>query len=193
MALDVMLDLETFGLGPTAAIVQIGAVEFDPYCGLGRSVLGRRFQADVMLQSSLALGMTIDAATTKWWSDRGGLQQVSAQSLPTALQAFVSWWKEGNNAQQPTEPGPSIWSNGASFDVPIMQFALKQCGLAEPWHYRNIRDQRTAKAYATLLGQLPGGKEKEPSHDALDDATQQAFAVQRYSTYIMEAGRAKAD
>ena len=46
--LDVMLDLETMGTQPDAAIVAIGAVEFD----LEAAQLGRRFYQPVTLDSA---------------------------------------------------------------------------------------------------------------------------------------------
>lgn len=62
--INVMLDLETFGLGATGAIVQIGAVEFslgaDLESGFRSPDLGRSFERNVALQSSLLAGMTAE-------------------------------------------------------------------------------------------------------------------------------------
>jgi DNA polymerase III epsilon subunit-like protein len=46
--IDVMLDLETMGNGPRAAIVAIGAVEFDPDTG----TVGERFYRAVDLATA---------------------------------------------------------------------------------------------------------------------------------------------
>lgn len=49
---NVMLDLETMGSGPRAAIVTIGAVFFDPMTG----ELGEEFEAAIDLRSSAKYG-----------------------------------------------------------------------------------------------------------------------------------------
>lgn len=60
---DVMLDLETMGNGPRAAIVAIGAVEFD----LDTGAVGERFYTPVDLATSVSLGGEMDASTVLWW------------------------------------------------------------------------------------------------------------------------------
>jgi exodeoxyribonuclease VIII len=60
---NVMVDLETMGNGPAAAIVAIGAVEFDPDTGQ----LGREFYREVDLEDSAFRGGVIDASTVLWW------------------------------------------------------------------------------------------------------------------------------
>jgi hypothetical protein len=60
---DLMLDLETMGTSPNAAIVAIGAVKFDP----GTGELGGRFYQVVDLASSVAAGCVIDPDTVLWW------------------------------------------------------------------------------------------------------------------------------
>jgi len=60
---DVMLDLETMGKKSNAAIVSIGAVEFDIETGK----TGREFYKVVDLQSCLDLGLKVEASTIYWW------------------------------------------------------------------------------------------------------------------------------
>ena len=62
----VMLDLETMGNGPRAAIVSIGAVFFDPLTG----ELGAEFEAAIDLRSSAKSG-EIDPDTVLWWLGQG--------------------------------------------------------------------------------------------------------------------------
>lgn len=61
--MDVMLDLETMGNGPDAAIVAVGAIEFDATAG----TLGRTFYRGVNLETSVRGGGKIDASTVMWW------------------------------------------------------------------------------------------------------------------------------
>ena len=59
----IMLDLETMGTGPNAAITAIGAVKFDP----DKGEIVETFYFKVNLESSVKQGGVIDASTVIWW------------------------------------------------------------------------------------------------------------------------------
>ena len=61
--IDIMLDLETLGKLPDAAIIAIGAVHFD----LETSAIQSRFYTVVDLESSVDSGGIMDASTVLWW------------------------------------------------------------------------------------------------------------------------------
>lgn len=77
---DVMVDLETAGTGPDAAILAIGAVAFDRDTGR----LGPTFYTTINLASAVATGGQIEPATFTWW-----LQQDIRHALPSP--AVPSW------------------------------------------------------------------------------------------------------
>lgn len=84
--LDVMIDLEAMGTQPDAAIVAIGAVEFDAEA----DAIGRQLYIPVQLASSVAGGGTMDPATVLWWLQqaepaRAELWRADAQPLTPAL------------------------------------------------------------------------------------------------------------
>lgn len=58
-----MIDLETMGNKPTAPIVTIGAIFFDPQTGS----LGAEFYMAVNLASAMEQGATPDGDTILWW------------------------------------------------------------------------------------------------------------------------------
>lgn len=166
---EVMIDLETMGLGPTAAIIQIGAVHFN-----ADKVL-HTFSCNVMLQSSIAYGMTTDKDTQDWW--RGRHDDASAfrgvaHPLPEALGYFAGWL-----AGLPDFHEGGVWSKGPAFDAAVLEHACRLVGFGRPWHHRTVRDQRTIERTALALGwsrpQYP-----EPDHDALSDAIGQVEQVQ---------------
>lgn len=69
-----------------------------------------------------------------------------------------------------------VWSKGANFDIPIMEHAFHQFGMATPWKFWNTRCVRTYMA-------LPGAKgivaaTEGVKHNALSDAYEQAKTVQ---------------
>lgn len=169
--MNVMLDLETFGLGATGAIVQIGAVEFslDPP-GARPPETGRCFERNVALQSSLLAGMTVDESTIAWWrtqSDeaRGAIVAGCPTSLAEALAGFSTWYPSG----------AVLWSHGLAFDVPILEHAYRLFRREPPWSYRNLRDTRTLFHLADRCGWIK--PERVTAHTALADALAQARDV----------------
>lgn len=181
---NVMLDLETMGKGPRAAIVTIGAVFFDPMTG----ELGAEFEAHIHLGDSARFG-EIDPDTVLWWlqqSDeaRAALKPSSKhQSLSEALAGLYSWMEAGD----PDEYVPlHVWGNGASFDNVILRNACQATRSPSGWSYWNDRDVRTIVSLGRdLLGFDP--KKDMPfegvQHRALDDAKHQA----RYVSAIYQA------
>lgn len=176
----VMLDLETMGNGPRAAIVSIGAVFFDPLTG----ELGAEFEAAIDLRSSAKSG-EIDPDTVLWWLGQGeearaGLIKGEQFQLPDALCNFYRWIV----ACCP-DRDVQMWGNGAGFDNVILRSAYVACGLIVPWKHWNDRDVRTIVDLGrTLLGFNP--KKEMPfegvRHCALDDAKHQA----RYVSAIIQ-------
>jgi hypothetical protein len=166
----VMLDLETMSTAPNAAIVQIGAVRFDPMESTTWIRQGR-FERTVALQSSLLAGGVIDPETVAWWrrQEETARFAITADAFPLdiALSAFTRWFPKG----------ATIWSHGAAFDVPVLDHAYRSLGLVAPWGYRDIRDTRTLYS---LAEQLAGWKRPEhlTTHCALADALDQAGDVQ---------------
>ena len=159
-----MIDTETLGTKPGAAILSIGAVMFGPY-GLGGT-----FYAPVLLESCISVGLTIDPATVTWWmrqSDeaRAAAFREDAAPLWKVLGDFFDWY----SANRATHP----WCHGTTFDAPILEAAFKACGLAAPWQYWDVRDTRTLYDLAGVKVDRAAGTH----HNALDDAINQARAA----------------
>lgn len=174
---DVMLDLETMGKGPTAAIIQIGA------CYFTENAIEYKFSCNVALQSSLAYGMTTDEDTVDWWRGRAGTASAfrgTMHGLPKALASFQGWLAGLPGFH---EEG-AIWSKGPAFDAAILEHAYRLMGHdAPPWHYRKVRDQRTLEDIALSLG-WNKPIYPEPDHDALNDAIAQADQCQEAWRFI---------
>lgn len=172
---NVMLDLETMGNGPRAAIVSIGAVFFDPLTG----ELGAEFEAHVDLRDSARFG-EMDPDTVLWWlrrSDeaRAGVTKGERLLLSNALCDLYGWIFTSS-----PDRDVAIWGNGASFDNVILRSAYRAAQLVEPWSHWNDRDVRTVVELGrTLCGFDP--KKEMPfegvAHTALADAKHQARYV----------------
>lgn len=184
----VMLDLETFGLGPTAAIVQIGAVAFD----FAANTLDDCFERQISLQSSLMAGGTIDDATVAWWCKRWNNREarpieIDAHSLEDVLPAFSDFFRKVGDPKD-----TCIWSHGAAFDIPILEHAYCCVHGTVPWHYRNVRDTRTIFALAKELTgwEMPPQK---TAHTALADAIAQAKTLRAAYHALTSRGMSQED
>lgn len=163
--LDVMLDLETMGKGPRAAIVAIGAVEFD----LAAGVVGDQFYEIVDLESSVIVGGEIDASTVMWWmaqSDAARAELVKGGGhLLRVLPDFSVWM-----AKRGPRDDVRVWGNGAAFDNVILASAYKAALMPQPWKHWNDRCYRTIKALHRDVPLVRVGTH----HNAVDDAESQA-------------------
>jgi exodeoxyribonuclease VIII len=161
---NVMLDLETMGTGPNAAIIAIGAVAFEPTGGLGST-----FYQVVGLNSSVEYGGEMDASTVLWWmkQDDAARKEFArpGSHILSALEDFGMWIK----GQQPTAE-VKVWGNGAAFDNVILRSAYVRAGIGVPWKYNGDRCYRTIKATRPDIKIAPIGT----AHNALDDAMHQA-------------------
>jgi len=106
--LDVMLDLETMGTGPNAAIVAIGAVEFDLQTG----TVGERFYRVADLESSVECGGVIDASTVMWWLKQSDEARAAlgapSENIAVVLRQFSEWMKDRADRDD-----VRVWGNGA--------------------------------------------------------------------------------
>lgn len=159
----VMIDLETWGNGPAAVIVALGAVKFYP--DDPDNLIGEKFYAAVDPASCVRLGLQMDVGTILWWMDpkqRKALDawlSTSNSDLLNVLEGFAMWY------------GPKslpTWGNGAGFDNVIVSTAYKVLGAERPWNFRDDRDYRSIKALAPKgwKADVPDGLH----HDALSDA-----------------------
>lgn len=160
-----MLDLETMGNSPDAAIVAIGAVAFDLEAG----ELGSTWYNRISLESAVQAGGVIDASTVLWWLQqseeaRQEIARPGGMHINEALRRFAGWLAET------TEPDVVMWGNGASFDNVILRSAYQRAGQAAPWSWWNDRCYRTVKAMHRDVPIERIGTH----HNALSDATSQA-------------------
>ena len=164
---DVMIDLETLGTGPSAAIIAVGAVVFDPETG----ELGETFYHVVDLASSMGEGGVVDAAPVLWWlgqSDEARKALTEADTLPIEdvlldFDDYIQTFADGTDKVR-------VWGNGASFDNVILSTAYARLHMPQPWKFWNDRCYRTVKSMFPHIKMERSGTH----HNALDDAISQA-------------------
>lgn len=162
---NIMLDLETMGNGPQAAIAAVGAVAFDP----DTNTIGERLYLPVSLESSVAIGGEMDPATVVWWMKQNdqarALFGATTYPIGYVLDTFGYWL--GSIGERKTI---KVWGNGAAFDNVILASAYRAAKKPVPWDFWNDRCYRTIKA---LNKDVPLER-IGTHHNAVDDAESQA-------------------
>lgn len=150
---DLFLDIEALGLRAGAAVIQIGAVTFDPTTGLTGP---EEFHAYVQALPT----DHIDPETLDWHAKQGSYPHpagVTAWLPSLALGDFRDW-------VQAREFG-AVWSWGSTYDFPLLEAAFRNhLGEPPPWNYWQAQCARTVWNLA-----FPGVKHAPRPHHALQD------------------------
>ena len=166
--MNVMLDLETWGTRPGAALRSVGACTFDPY---GTST-GEEFYMNISRESCLSLDLHVDPDTEAWWKKQSLEAQRSLerdqQHIDLVVDAFHNWFKKSR--------GLWIWGQGSNFDPVLWEAVAHRLKKPVPWKFWDTRDTRTAYEMAKLDTRTI--RRKGTYHNALDDAKHQALCVQ---------------
>lgn len=158
---DVMIDLETWGNGTDALVVQIGAVYFDRETGQ----LGNEFKINIDAEDAVKSGARIEPATVYWWlrQEAAAQDSIITGQLYNEKYAFVK-------LNEFLEHAECIWSH-ATFDFPIVMASLKRLHIKPLFSFRSARDIRTLLDLAKFsFYTVP---RDGVHHDGLDDAKHQ--------------------
>ena len=162
MTIHVMHDLETLDNRPSAAIISIGAVAFDPD---KREIVDRFYQV-LDKDDCICHGLTVSRDTLNWWlkqseAARAVFSAPGRLGLMPALMAYSQWWRDVD--------AQIVWANGTDFDTVIMTYAYDRLQADPPWKFYNTRCYRTVKnLYPTEFPRTG------THHNAVDDAEYQA-------------------
>jgi hypothetical protein len=200
---DIMVDIETQSLAPNAAIIQIGAVQFDP---MGDGIIGDPFLVSVEPicyeqkrtlrykfgeQPNLADGVhwsqfDVDPVTVKWWGEQGSDAQaaldINLVGNPwDALNKFTEWVNKKSHFVFGDSERSCFWSQGW-LDIVAIEYACKVTKVPEAWKYYQHRDSRsfieenlrhTDEPYPDIEH-----KERLVAHRADHDAIRQVYQLQ---------------
>lgn len=170
----IMLDLETEDTAPTAVIIQIGMVLFNPNDPDQAPYALPALYPNRLHQRSR--GRTYSQSTLDWWAQ----QSDAAKTVYTRPQEECTDVINAIGAAMTGFPGgpvTHVWGNGVGFDNVILRSFFETFGAEPPWKFWQDYDFRTLK-------QLPGAKGLAPPfagvpHDAVDDAYNQARHLQK--------------
>ena len=165
MAKHLMVDLETMAVSPSAVVLSLGAVQFNPYGNGYSETLYMRIDID----DQDKLNREIDPNTLDWWAKQDPKVMEEAFNpndrvpLIEAVDRFhkFAWGCD------------AFWAHGSVFDITILENLYKQVEKPVPWQYWQIRDTRTLFDLGWDPDMPKGGL-----HDALQDAIRQSVGVQ---------------
>jgi hypothetical protein len=169
MNTDVMIDLETLDVLPSATILTIGAVKFDPFGAELSEPAMEKFYIRIDVDSCDALGATVSQATLDWWASQSKEAQEEAFDPNNRIHITDAM----NQLYKFCWGAKRVWSHGAGFDVIILEQYFRKIGKAIPWSFWEVRDTRT-------IFDIGINPERPPvlKHHALEDAWNQAVGVQ---------------
>ena len=164
-----MIDMETLDVLPTATILTIGAVRFDPFGDELKEPNCDKFYVKIDLDSCDKLNCTVSQATLDWWSN----QSKEAQEEAFNPEGRIDIVDAMNQLYKFCWGAKRVRSHGAGFDVIICEHLFRKIGKAIPWQFWEVRCTRT-------LFDIGIDPQRPPvlKHHALEDAWNQAVGVQ---------------
>ena len=168
MAIHGMIDLETLDVFPTATVLSLGAVKFDPTSDADPY---SELYLKILVDDQDRLGRTTSDSTIEWWGKQDpaimeeAFDQTGAVTVEEAL-SQLNRWVVGVD---------ELWGHGYGFDITILENMYRMIGKPIPWQFWQISDART------ITKRMPKDPRKDMQtnlHNALADAYFQAKSVQ---------------
>jgi len=171
---DLMIDLETLSLKPSAMILSMAAVMFDTETGN----IGAQLHIGCVLYGQCR---HLDRNVVEWWAEpkqKGARDELMTfiQQRPYRLDLALESLSRFIAKHDPKQ----IWGNSPSFDLAILTDAYRQHDMPVPWLFWNERDCRTL---VNVCRKITGEDPKKhieldgTAHSALADAIFQARYV----------------
>ncbi len=157
------VDIEALGKTRGCAIVQLGALVFDPATGETAADL------QLYIQPEKTDPWHADLDTLEWHARQGtfphppDIREKLALTAGEAVDAFLDWLAEAADAGHEID---DIWSWGSTYDFPLLEpyWERYATGGEAPWAYWQPSCARTVWKLA-----FPGVKHAPRPHRALDD------------------------
>lgn len=163
-----MVDCETLDTLPSAIVLSMGAVKFDPF-SFKEPLDSLHIKIDI--DEQISRGRTQSESTLKWWSEQDNkvIEDVfkleGRLSVVDTLKRLKKWFVAVDY----------IWAQGTTFDIAILEDLCRMYGRPIPWSYHQIMDSKTVFRF---LDEDPRKSFKFTKHNPLEDAFFQAKGVQ---------------
>jgi hypothetical protein len=169
MATHGMIDLETLDVFPTATVLSLGAVKFNP---LDDSEPHSELYLKINIDQQDSMGRSTSDSTIEWWGKQDPkimeetFDQTNAVTVEEALQQLNKW----------AVGVDEFWGHGYGFDITMLEDMYRHIGKPIPWQFWQISDARTI---TKRMPQDPRKDMQTDLHNALADAYYQAKSVQK--------------
>ena len=189
----IMVDIETLSTAVNAAVLSIGAVEFDPFTG---QIL-RTFYHELDLSDQD--NRHVDLNTVQWWFKQCQENPVNFELMTKhnrekdgvtfalhKLGEFINGCVEYAMTRVEGYEKLSIYACDPDFDIAILNDLYKEHNLPSPWRYSELRSVRTVRDLTKIAGMdIP---QQEANHNALDDCIRQAKEVSYFIANLQHDG-----
>lgn len=190
-----MVDIETLSTAVNAAVLSIGAVEFDPFTG---QIL-RTFYHELDLAEQK--NRHVDPNTIQWWIGqckdnpvnfelftKNNREKDYVSFVLLCLKDFLYGFNEISPIATRAEGYEklAVWACDPDFDIAILNDLYKEHNLPSPWRYSELRSVRTVRMLTQIAGmEIP---QQEANHNALDDCIRQAKEVSYFIANLQHDG-----
>jgi hypothetical protein len=162
-----MIDIETVGKRPDAAIAQIAIAEFSIDWGITDTIC-----VNLDWQQGISeFGRTFCKDTVEWWKTQDTAVRKSVltggEPYKEGLLTISEWMQKKYTRSK------KVWAWHPQFDMPKIEESFLAAGLEKPWHYRSEID-------ASFLHYVFGhdiSKVDNKTHHALADVKNQVAGV----------------
>lgn len=176
--MDLMIDIEALGTSPDSIILTIGAQVFDTgqfgwYEDKVLNPVSQQHYTPFMnvrvdVDEQYLLNRKTDDDTMAWW----GKQSPEAITEAFSEENRISLNEALDQLIELAWPCKHIWSKGPTYDITILENAMKASKRKLPWKFWSIRDCRTVYSLCPDLNTNLNG------HIALDDCRNQIVLLQ---------------
>jgi hypothetical protein len=162
------IDLETLDVRPTATVLTLGGVKFDPR---NDSEPYDELYFKISVDDQDRYGRTANDSTIEWWSQQAdnireeAFDQDDAITVEEAC-ARIARWSVGVD---------TFWGQGYGFDFTMMENLFYNIERPVPWQFWQVLDSRTL---FKMINKDPRKGMQTDLHNALADAYFQAKAIQ---------------
>lgn len=174
-----MVDIETLGTTPEAAMLSIGIVPFNSILDIGPKVL-----YEICLKDALQFGK-LSSETLQWWTNQPPEQYKKLITLGNLKTLDALKGLQGICDYLMVD-GFKIWANGPDFDLEIIEHKMDQLNITPPWTPWNQRCVRTIKAIDPTLAKSFINLEKhDPVQDCLVQINQVCAINEKYKLNLI--------
>ncbi len=175
--IEMMIDLETLDVKPSAVVLSIGAVTFETFTDCGGHLdyfIWERFYRVLDMSDQMKNGRTVSQSTLLWWMRQNADARDEAFAtvrqqpwrIMNDLQEFVTSHTSINGV-----PINKFWASPVGFDYGIWNNLADDHKHDTPWTYRQVYDVRTVLNEASysakdhVMSHAISGKPHMPVYD----------------------------